>query len=1495
MIKLRIKCISFAIFLVLFPWSQSEITATDIHDVVNVVSSTNENLVFEINSPNYQVIQKVFKESRYQILKIPGFSQSNIPGKPQLPVKGVLFGLPVEGKVRLEIINVNTKSLGKFNIFFTPELAQDSIVNERQLNQVIPNVSYNFFKDKQLLQSNQFYPREIVKLDTAVFIRDQKIGRLLFYPIQYNPVTGETRWCKSLKIRITFSHQSKNQITKIPSDNFIFENIFKQTLLNYDQAKHWRKKINPSTPTLLKNVYQGYNGEWFKITINDDGVYHLTKQDLENAGLSVNEINPVNIKIFNKGKEIPIYVYGEQDSVFNDSDFIEFYGVMEKTRFTNDNIYWLTIGESFGLRMVHQDGSLTDVYPIVTKSLYKKHFEINSKYQTSIQEGTEEDHWFWESISAPEQKTINIYLKDVVNIPLLPCKLYIEFRGVSYTPANPDHHTIVSLNDNQLLDVKWDSQIKYKAEVDFQQSILMEDKNVITIDLPGDTDSIIDIILLNWIEIDYWRNFIAVANGNLFTFWGNETPGTYHYEIKDFSTDQIFLFDITDSSDVKKIVNFETEPSGTGYNLIFQDSLLHRHYLAITSDLIKKPAAIVKDNISQLRSVNNQADYIIITHEMFYDRLTPLANLRQNQGLNVVTVKVDDIYDEFNYGIKSPQAIKDFLSYAYYYWKPPSPTYVLLIGDASYDYKNYLENSLPDLVPTHLFESNVLHTETSTDNWFVCVSGEDNLPDMLIGRFPVRIFSYLSNIINKIIGYEINPYQGNWNENILMVADNADKGGDFEKISDYFAEKYIPENFNVSKVYVRDFGNRDNVKAAIIQELNKGCLVTNYLGHGSPDTWASEKIFTDEDIIELNNMNKLPVVVTMCCMNGYFHHSVEPYSLAEELINTSKGGAIASFSPSGFGYTQGDIYLGEGFYSALFQDNDNILGSVITRAKISIFSSGISYRDHIDFYNLFGDPALKIDIPPQSIPITSQWNLISLPRQPEIQKVDSVLSTLKGKWQKLMTYSNGMWIGADTQVPANFWTLTEMSTGQGYWLQTTDEGQIQLNGSEKSSIIPLSKGWNLIGYPTTFTQDILDALKSIEENWSKIVFYTDGIWLGADASLPPSLWTMNELKPGAGYWLKMNSEDTLLITRVPYSNDNVLPTNNPNTPLSPQTLVERKNQQKIQFNLDEHYKLTVPMPSGYYGFIKIKDKPAPEGTKIAAMINNTFFPPEIQVSSAGKYHLMLVSGDDPLTQEIEGGKQNDIVSFKITLPNGDTFISDTKGIWEEGVNHRLNLFAQCTPDSESLPVKIQFLVDEKLVGEHILNGDPIRADARISALVISEDINIIPENIQLYLNSEKIESNRYIIEKSQENTDLKCTIIFPVDQISSGIHTLSVQVTNVSMMPNTVTADYTFKISTELQLQKIVNFPNPMQKTTKFTYCLINDIPPEVTIKIYTVSGRLIKVIHSASNKVGYNETFWDGIDEFGDPIANGVYFYKIIAKDDKEKIEAIEKLVKME
>jgi hypothetical protein len=370
-----------------------------------------------------------------------------------------------------------------------------------------------------------------------------------------------------------------------------------------------------------------------------------------------------------------------------------------------------------------------------------------------------------------------------------------------------------------------------------------------------------------------------------------------------------------------------------------------------------------------LTSTANSADYIIITHEDFYTEAQRLATHNIiTRGLRTVVVDAQDIYDEFTHGIYDPEAIRDFLTYAYVNWTPPTPTYVLLVGDGNYDFKDNQGLGEPSYIPPYLVYVDNWIGETVADNRYVCVSGEDIFPDMHLGRLPVKTSTEAGALVDKILKYEQSPPEGAWNKQLLFLADNADSAGDFAALSDNIAENYVPANYSTHKVYygVTHPASAD-ARAAIIAEINAGKLMVNYIGHGSREIWASEHLFEVSSIAALTNTGRLPFMVPMTCLEGYFivpsSTSYDYSSVGEAIVRVPEKGAIASWSPTGMSVAAGHDYLNKGLFEAIFFDNVTVrLGPATTQGKLYLYSNTAGYRDLLDTYILFGDPATKLNV-----------------------------------------------------------------------------------------------------------------------------------------------------------------------------------------------------------------------------------------------------------------------------------------------------------------------------------------------------------------------------------------------------------------------------------------------------------------------------------------------------------------------------------------------------
>jgi hypothetical protein len=477
----------------------------------------------------------------------------------------------------------------------------------------------------------------------------------------------------------------------------------------------------------------------------------------------------------------------------------------------------------------------------------------------------------------------------------------------------------------------------------------------------------------DWFEIDYNRRFQAENNKILFP---GEAGGARKYRIGGFMSFDIQIYEVTSPLTPTQIVSPSVSGSGP-YTVTFAVTpTLGAQYFAVGSTAVQTPEISIYSP-ADLSSSANGADYIFITHPDFITTAQVLADYRSSQGLRTRVINIDDIINEFNNGIYHPIAIKNFLAYAFYHWQPPAPSYVLLVGDGTWNFKQFNTGwygAETIYMPPNLGWVDPWQGEVDATNLLATIVGNDLIPDLFIGRLPVNSVSELNSVINKIIAYEQTPGQ-DWQRNFTFVADNVpDPAGDFEASAEYLISNYVKPGFTANRIYVSDYCPPTNpptpcpaAKAAITSTLNTtGTLLMTYFGHGAIQSWSKEQIFTNNDIPLLQNGGRLPVIFSLTCLDGYWigplHSGPEKVlgpSMIEEIVRADAKGAVSAFSPGGLGVSNGHDTLARGFYKSIFEDGNWILGPATLSARLSLFASGSNF-DLINTYNIIGDPALHL-------------------------------------------------------------------------------------------------------------------------------------------------------------------------------------------------------------------------------------------------------------------------------------------------------------------------------------------------------------------------------------------------------------------------------------------------------------------------------------------------------------------------------------------------------
>lgn len=717
----------------------------------------------------------------------------------------------------------------------------------------------------------------------------------------------------------------------------------------------------------------------------DGDIYRIDYDDLVINGLVPSYVDPRTFKIYNLGEEIAVYVNGESDASFDNGDYIEFYGESHvSTRFTYTNVYWLSWGAGTGKRMAIRN-SVGGTTPISSAS--KRHYERNQRHRSR---SAVSDPWYFTSyVYKTGSRSYTVSLEDVVKTDGSDgCMIYADVYGYRWGNTDDSYRLTVSVNGNSAGFVDWNEtgQVSFSASLD--SAWLNEGNNTINFSSSriGSADDSY-MVYLDWIKIYYRRSFEAIDGKHLFS---SSAGGNYTFSIANIDRPDTKVFDITDHDNVVLIEDL----SVVGSTLTVHDSPNSAtNYIAATDINIvavsSNDITLKKVEFSSLLSTNNEADYIAVLwgddsisdHEKeMADTLDELVEYREAQGMDVEVVRTCDIYNEFNYGLPSPQAVKDFFEYTYYNWKA-KPDYALLVGDGSYDYRNdhdYDEYYMRH-VPCYMFNNEDIINDsgigyTASDDWFVCFDGvNDVYPEILIGRMPARDKTELSIMIEKTLAVEEADLEESWTKNLIFVSGGE---SDFELTTNNLLK--VPGDTYLSKklsfadpAYASLAEFNEDLRASI----NNGALLINYAGHGHLYLWGSSlsrwpssaffmgknMFYARDDVADLRNEGKYPVFIALSCVNGYFLKPVNEDCLAEELLREKDKGAVAMFASSGVSLPDYQRLMAEGIYDALFVQGDRRLGSAIARAKLYVTQRVSSFSENaVRSFMLFGDPALLL-------------------------------------------------------------------------------------------------------------------------------------------------------------------------------------------------------------------------------------------------------------------------------------------------------------------------------------------------------------------------------------------------------------------------------------------------------------------------------------------------------------------------------------------------------
>ncbi len=857
---------------------------------LRIVERGPSHAVIELRTPGFVAVSDADGSVH---LEVPGFELPQSPGFLAVPVKrAFLDALAGRGA---HITSVQTEDVVGFaglrvGTEGTPEVV---VTNE---GMVRPGMAPR--KPARGSDRAGYYPRAYARLLGTVFQGETKKARLELSPLRYNAGSGQVVLARRLLVRVEFT--------------------------GVDPREKSLGGVLGRRPR--GGVIRG-KGVVAQLVTKEAGLYKVPFKSV--FGSSPRGVPVASLRLSRHGEAVPFHVEPDR-GLFGPGSVLYFVGGGDLNP-TGDMVYELERGRA-GTRMT----TASAIPSGADASTYEatRPFEENHYYQAGLLEAP--DLWLWELMVSPVSKSHGFTLSNVDTGATGHLKVWLQ--GASDFEADPDHHLRVSVNGSFIGEASWNGKREQVIEGDIAPGVLQDGVNTLTLENVGDTPAAYSMVFLNRFEVTEPRN--AVAEGGRidgrFTQSGSAT-------IAGLPLGSLVL-DTTGAPQWLKGAR-----AGAGVFRFRAEA--GRRYLAVdpTATLSPEVRRFVPDG---LRSTAHRAAWLLLAPREFLPAAQALVDLRREQGLVAKTVALEDVYQEFGYGEARPEAIRAFLEYAWQSWKRPSPKYVVLLGDSTYDPKDYLGTHVPDRLPFYPVKTSFLWT--ASDPAYAAVNGDDLVPDLAIGRLPAGSVGEAATLVAKVVAFE--RAGQTLDGKAVLVADNADIAGEFEADADDLAATVL-QGRDVQKIYLRDLG-AGGTRAEIEGAFDSGASLLSYVGHGGTAVWASENVFNNTDVSALGVQAQQPLLMTMNCLNGFFHFP-PLNSLAEELVKAEGKGAIAAFSPSGLSLNDAAHVYHKAVLTEITSGRHARLGDAILAAQSAYADTG-AFPELLSIYHLFGDPALKI-------------------------------------------------------------------------------------------------------------------------------------------------------------------------------------------------------------------------------------------------------------------------------------------------------------------------------------------------------------------------------------------------------------------------------------------------------------------------------------------------------------------------------------------------------
>jgi hypothetical protein len=749
-----------------------------------------------------------------------------------------------------------------------------------------------------------------------------------------------------------------------------------------------------------------------RLSVDEKALYRLDVRSLVSAaGTATPSLD--HIQLYNMGRPAPLYVH-QDTSRPGASPELVFYGVASESKYTKTNRYWLA--EDKGREPVRMAKAAVDPAwrSLPVEKSFPEALVIERDNELIIHADNfltiSDFQWIWGQIPPADQPASATakaqpgtegkawFTSATFSLPGLadPTGATKFDASFYYSEVRLGQAVRVEarINDSSAQVLTLQEPENLTQSFVLSNSLLRETSNTVQVRFAPGQAPMSESVYFDRLTANYRRRFEAPEHG--FTFAGDPptTAGWRHYALSGELPARPLVLDVADSAR-PTVIAFERDEKGVLH--FGQKETRPALYRVLSLDEISTPTAERTTDLADVSSQTTPIDYLIISHRDFLDLLDPLAAALGEAGWRVRVADVENVYASFSWGLSGPVAIKAFLAHTLRHWPGGGPSYVLLVGDCTSDYRGEFRNEVKNLVPTYTWDRGVRQEKWASEHWFTTICGPDEYCDVILGRLSVNSRKDAKTVIDKTVRYRTQPVLDPWRMRLTYIADE----GAFDADAERWREFFRPPALVGQRIYLDDFPWEDNfylppeiveadkakvspvTTTRILEMLNRGSAFICFNGHGSPNIWSNDRIWfggdsPNSDILLLRNGERVPFLINLSCNTGAIDYPEPPWnlSISEDFMRSPTGGAVGLFVPTGPNVSSNHMKLTEEFHQALFFEGLRTFGDVVYLTK---FRSLVRHHqlEMIKMYLLLGEPSCPIQLPDQTSPLAADRTVIS--------------------------------------------------------------------------------------------------------------------------------------------------------------------------------------------------------------------------------------------------------------------------------------------------------------------------------------------------------------------------------------------------------------------------------------------------------------------------------------------------------------------------------------